>query len=411
MRPAAAVRRATTAVTLATALLAAGSTAAHAAPTAKLDVRAVTWAGNYGSQDVFGMRYVPVPREIDAGDVQPQLVGAASTPSPGATITKYEWDPYANGNFVFPGTNPYQLVAGVMGQDRDVAMRVTDSTGASSTARLRFRIVYAPLATIAGPKTATAGTPVEFNGLQGEAWFDNGQPGEIEQYEWDTDGDGTIDRRTGANTPRITHTFTSAGAARCVGLRIVDQNGVESNLSKLCVNVAGAPAPEAGEDPVPAPTTPTSPPAAAAPSAGRLLPAPAGATRIATPVTLSGVRLSRARFRPTRPTGKIEPGRGAWLTLSASDAARMTIRIVRVIRIHTSTGICRNGGPACTVYRTIATNVYPLVKGRNKLAITGRAGPAQTPLASGTYRATVVATSGLSTTAPVTRAFRIAGSA
>lgn len=410
MRPIA-VRRTLAAASIATALIAAGTTAAHAAPAAKLDVRAVTWAGNYPSQDVFGMKFVPIPREVGPDDVHAQLIGVDSTPSPGAAITRYEWDPSASGNYVFPGSNPYQLVSGGVGDGRMAGMRVTDSTGASSVARIQFRIVYAPLAIAGGPKTATAGTPVEFSGQQGEAWLDNGQPGEIEQYEWDTDGDGVTDRRTGANTPRLSVTFSAPGAAQCVGLRIVDQNGVESNLAKKCVDVGAAATVQqsAGDDGA-ASEAPAAPPADPA-AGGRLLPAPAAATRITAPIVLSGMRLSHSRFRPTRPTGRIEHGRGAWLTLTSSDPARMTIRIVRVIRLHTGTALCRGGGPACTIYRTVATNVYTLADGANKLAVTGRTGPALTPLAPGEYRATFVATNGPRTSAPFTRTFRIAGGA
>jgi hypothetical protein len=237
-------RRTAVALAAAASVLAAGASAAQAAPHADLKVEGVTTSGIFTTQTGFGgLTLLPIPHGIAAASVSPRLTGAASTPSPGATVTQYAWDLATNGaTFSFPGTNPFQyMLTGAYGQDRSAAMQVKDSTGATDVARLQFRMVQMPEASLTAPAVAKVGDPVVFDASKSKAWLDNGQPGEIQSYEWDEDGDGTYERTTNANTPRIAHTFTKASASACIKVRVFDQNGATRSPVRTCVRVHTAP--------------------------------------------------------------------------------------------------------------------------------------------------------------------------
>jgi hypothetical protein len=237
-------RRTAVALAAAASVLAAGASAAQAAPHADLKVEGMTTSGIFTTQTGFGgLTLLPIRHGIAAADVSPRLTGAGSTPSPGATVTQYAWGSAADGaTFSFPGTNPYAYMApGAYGQDRGAAMQVKDSTGATDVARLRFRMVQMPEPSLTAPAVAKVGDPVVFDASKSKAWLDNGQPGEIQSYEWDEDGDGTYERTTNANTPRIAHTFTKASPSACVKVRVLDQNGAMPSPVRACVRVHTAP--------------------------------------------------------------------------------------------------------------------------------------------------------------------------
>jgi hypothetical protein len=244
MRTTTTARRTAVALAAAASVLAAGASAAQAAPHADLKVEGLTTSGIFTTQTGFGgLTLLPIRHGIAAADVSPRLTGTGSTPSPGATITQYAWDLATNGAaFTFPGTNPYVYMrAGAYGEDRSAAMQVKDSTGATDVARLRFRMVQMPEPSLTAPAVAKVGDPVVFDASKSKAWLDGGQPGEIQSYEWDEDGDGTYERTTNANTPRIAHTFTKASASACVKVRVIDQNGAMPSPVRACVRVHTAP--------------------------------------------------------------------------------------------------------------------------------------------------------------------------
>lgn len=57
--------------------------------------------------------------------------------------------------------------------------------------------------------------------------------GTIARYDWDFDGNGTYDQSTGA-TPKVTHTYSNAGAAH-LGVQVTDDDGATASTSTALV--------------------------------------------------------------------------------------------------------------------------------------------------------------------------------
>jgi PKD repeat protein len=81
---------------------------------------------------------------------------------------------------------------------------VTDEDGERSSATALIVTTTAPTAALDVPETVEAGT--EFRLDAGDSTDDHG----IERYEWDLNGDGTVDETT--TSPTVTHAFETAGA-------------------------------------------------------------------------------------------------------------------------------------------------------------------------------------------------------
>ncbi len=114
-----------------------------------------------------------------------------------------------------------------------------------------------------------------------------------------------------------------------------------------------------------------------------------GGDPVRAPLTLKGAHLSRKRFAVAR-----RGARAATLSLTASDAAALTLRFERALPGRGSGRSCSPAarrGPRCTAYRAAGTATASLGAGQSSIPLSGRTGSGKA-LAPGTYRLTLSAT-------------------
>ena len=167
------------------------------------------------------------------------------------TITKYEWDMDQDPTTweYDSGTTPTLDITYNTGGEHRQYVRVTDDGGLTDTA---FGIVYtfggnqAPTAVITPDKTeGDAPLLVTF-----DASGSSDPDGTIQQYEWDFDGDGTIDSTTGM--PTIFTTYTTPGDYQ-PSVTVTDDLGATDKASTLVtahgwVTIQVDPGPSLGHD-------------------------------------------------------------------------------------------------------------------------------------------------------------------
>jgi PKD repeat protein len=160
----------------------------------------------------------------------PAAIGAAVTfnatasADPGGSIAKYEWDFDGDGVFetdtLTAATTTHSYT--VSGQ-YFVGLRVTDNDGAQATAFRNVRVNAKPTASFtADPNPALINEPVTFS-----AATSSDSDGTIATYQWDLDGNGTLET-TGA-TPA--HAYATAGTVN-VKLRVTDNNGAFEEITR-----------------------------------------------------------------------------------------------------------------------------------------------------------------------------------
>ncbi|MDP6455793.1 MAG: PKD domain-containing protein [SAR202 cluster bacterium] len=119
-----------------------------------------------------------------------------------------------------------------------VALRVIDSTGATSTVKTAQVTVanVPPSANAGGPYTVNEGTALTFTGSATDPGNDT------KTFEWDFDYDGstfTVDS-TGADLTGPTKTYTNDGA-KTVGLRVRDDDGGLSSIALATTTINNVP--------------------------------------------------------------------------------------------------------------------------------------------------------------------------
>jgi Tol biopolymer transport system component len=114
-----------------------------------------------------------------------------------------------------------------------------------------------------------------------------------------------------------------------------------------------------------------------------------GGGPVRSPLTLKGAHLSRKRFAVAR-----RGSQAATLSLTASDAAALTLRFERALPGRGSGRSCSPAarrGPRCTAYRAAGTATASLGAGQNSISLAGRTSSGKA-LAPGTYRLMLSAT-------------------
>jgi YD repeat-containing protein len=161
---------------------------------------------------------------------------ASGSSDPDGAIASYEWDLDGNGTYeTTTGTTPTASASFATPGSRAIGLRVTDNGGATATTTRTVTIQNrAPLASFtASPNPATAGQVVAFN-----AAGSSDPDGTITKYEWDLDGNGTFETSTGT-TPTASTTYATSGE-RTVGLRVTDNAGATTTVTKA-VTIANQP--------------------------------------------------------------------------------------------------------------------------------------------------------------------------
>jgi subtilisin-like proprotein convertase family protein len=158
----------------------------------------------------------------------------SSDPEDGLNLAKYEWDLDYDGSDFTPdksGARPIVQFA-TPGAHR-IALRVTDSDGATGTASETFDVppTFAPTPVVtATPNPVVAGALVSFD-ASGST-----DDGRIVAYDWDLDGNGTYE--TTGTSPAAARSYPNAGVIS-VGLRLTDDDG-RFTVTHLAVLVRGA---------------------------------------------------------------------------------------------------------------------------------------------------------------------------
>ena len=171
----------------------------------------------------------PVPAFTAPAIVKPGATAtfnASPSSDPDGSITLYEWDLDGNDDFeTNTGTTPtVSRVYPTAGKVK-IQLRVTDNSNATAT--IAKELVVGNLNPVASfvaiPTAVNTNERVAFD-ASGSRDFD----GAIVKYEWDLDGDGTLEVNGGGN-PRTSRVYTKAGVIN-VKLRVTDTDGATSEV-------------------------------------------------------------------------------------------------------------------------------------------------------------------------------------
>jgi len=123
----------------------------------------------------------------------------ASDSTDNGTIVRYEWDVDGDGTIDANTTEPTVETTFESAGERQVSVTAIDGTNETGTASVNVEVTpdQPPSASLTGPSDVAVGEEVTLDA--GESTDDRG----IVRYEWDVDGDGTID----ANTTEPTYSF------------------------------------------------------------------------------------------------------------------------------------------------------------------------------------------------------------
>jgi PKD repeat protein len=142
---------------------------------------------------------------------------------PDGTIVQYEWDFEGDGTFDFSSPTTGNVMHTYDQEGTFIAVcRVTDNDGQSALARTTTTSIRPgppgspSVEATAAPTEGDAPLDVALDG----AAIDDGQ---IVQWEWDFEGDGTFDY-TSATSPATTHTYAAGGVFPAT-LRVTDDDG------------------------------------------------------------------------------------------------------------------------------------------------------------------------------------------
>ena len=190
-----------------------------------LDRRVFIHAGGCVESDVSAS--LGAPDDPAAGE---NVTLDASATTAAGTVAGYEWDFDADGEVDAVTERP--TVSHSFAEEREYTVRVTafDTYGNGDTAEVAFVVgePYAPDATLsASPSTVTVNQSVT---LDASGSTDNGT---IVRYDWDLDGDGTVEVNT--TEPTLTTAFESAGEREVTVTAVDDTN--ETGSASVTVEV------------------------------------------------------------------------------------------------------------------------------------------------------------------------------
>jgi len=160
---------------------------------------------------------------------------ASASQDPDGSITSYQWDFNGDGTFDASGQIVYHQFASP--GSYQVTLQVTDDKGATNTATQTVVVAapanQPPVAQFTvSPANPVVGAPVTF-----DASSSYDPDGSIVSYQWDLDGNGTIDQ-TGVT---VTVTYYTA-ASYTITLYVTDNGGLTSQTSKTIQVVPAGPA-------------------------------------------------------------------------------------------------------------------------------------------------------------------------
>lgn len=153
-------------------------------------------------------------------------------------IVRYEFDLDGNGSFERVQTTPTASARFPNAGSPLVSLRVTDDDGASATMKVRLLIQpvnQPPIASFTAVRKPPPGNDM-FLDIDGSASRD--PDGQIVRYEWDFDGNGSIDETTFTPIPT---TVVEYVPNRLIVLRVIDNAGASGSTSVRSAKASAIP--------------------------------------------------------------------------------------------------------------------------------------------------------------------------
>ncbi|WP_299265138.1 PKD domain-containing protein [Halorientalis sp.] len=174
---------------------------------------------------------------------EPVSLDGSGSGDPDGSVVAYEWD--VDGDGTDDATGQQVDTSFASAGEKTVTLTVTDNDGATATTTVTVTVDTndAPTASAsANATTVEVGEPVSLDGsTSGDS------DGSITTYEWDVDGDGTVD----ATGQRVDTNFASAGE-KTVTLTVTDDDGATASTNvSLTVDTNDAPTASASASPDP----------------------------------------------------------------------------------------------------------------------------------------------------------------
>jgi subtilisin-like proprotein convertase family protein len=207
-----------------------------------------TLAGNTGTLNSWGASVTPAvcttqpiasftttPNPASPGTSVSFDASGSVAPSPGATITGYSWDFNGTGTFTTATSSPTATHVYSTRGSYNVGLRVTDSTGKTSTITQPVSITQGPVAAIqATPTSPISGQSVTFDA----SGSTHDAAGSIVDYKWDLDGSGNFATDTGT-TPTVSTSYPTQRTVP-VSVKVTDDVGASATATAN-VTVRNAP--------------------------------------------------------------------------------------------------------------------------------------------------------------------------
>ncbi|MFC7081787.1 PKD domain-containing protein [Halorussus caseinilyticus] len=219
-----------------------GANVTHAFETPGDHTVALTVADAYGVENTTTTTvHVNAPPTADASESdrrasvgEPLTLNGTASSDPEGNIVRYDWDVDGDGAFEKTGATVSQVydTSGA----RNVTLRVTDGGNLTDTDTIRVRVNTPPTARIdASNTTIRAGESVAFDASES-----SDPDGNISEYAWDVDGDGTTD----ATGPTAEHAYDADGTYT-VTLTVTDDDGATDTATETITVLPT----EVGDDP------------------------------------------------------------------------------------------------------------------------------------------------------------------
>jgi PKD repeat protein len=160
---------------------------------------------------------------------QPATFGGGGSSDPDGTLFQWEWDWDGDGFYDALGSSASTTFTSY-GQRR-IGLRVTDNLGATAVTTTTVNVLAPPVSV---PRVLTA-TPLAGTATGFDPALSYDPDGRLlTKFQWDFDGNGTVDRTTTTATP-VTKTYSGRGSYTAK-LTVTDADGL-SGTATVTVSV------------------------------------------------------------------------------------------------------------------------------------------------------------------------------
>jgi PKD repeat protein len=171
----------------------------------------------------------------DANTTEPVTLDASDSTDDDA-IGGYEWDLDGDGETETVTTDPTLEHSFSLPGERTVTVTAFDRDGNGDSAEITVNVTVPstpPSAVLSVPETATVNQSITLDAS------DSSDEGEITEYRWDVDGDGTVETTTTAAT--LDHTYTEVGQPQPAVTVVDDDNETATASATVVVRAPNSP--------------------------------------------------------------------------------------------------------------------------------------------------------------------------